>query len=169
MPLRHCKGNFDIGTRMKYVLIRRDLFRHLAGLFKHFESDIMAYSEVSWYFNFIGTEQDAEGTESPEEDASAYVEVSAYASKAPLMRLCTKLAKGHMELLLCKITMLGLHLFTLTAPFRFTHGTVIPAPLKRPFLRKDSVPGKSLNLSKDDSLQKHVDGCREKYMWLGHC
>ena len=74
------------------------------------------------------------------------------------MRLCTKLAKGHMELPLCKITMLGLHLFTLTAPFRFTHGTVIPAPLKRPFLRKDSVPGKSLNLSKDDSLQKHVEG-----------
>ena len=31
---------------MKYVLIRRDLFRHLAGLFKHFESDIMAYSSL---------------------------------------------------------------------------------------------------------------------------
>lgn len=34
-------------------------------------------------------------------------------------------------------------------------------------LRKESVPGKSLNLSKDDALQKQVDQCREKYMYLG--
>lgn len=31
-------------------------------------------------------------------------------------------------------------------------------------LRKESIPGKSLNLSKDDSLQKQVDACREKYL-----
>lgn len=33
-------------------------------------------------------------------------------------------------------------------------------------LRKESIPGKSLNLSKDDALQKQVDACREKYLIL---
>ena len=35
------------------------------------------------------------------------------------------------------------------------------------WLRKESVPGKTLNLAKDDTLQKQVDGCREKYVFLG--
>ena len=32
--------------------------------------------------------------------------------------------------------------------------------------RKESVPGKSLNLTKDDTLQKQVEACREKYATL---
>ena len=35
-------------------------------------------------------------------------------------------------------------------------------------LRKESVPGKSLNLGKDDTLQKQVETAREKYVSFGH-
>ena len=107
VPMRHCKGNFDIAVRLKSLLIRRDLFKHLAGMFKRFESEILSFMEASWYKQFIGSQQEAEGcVEQPEDDDDMKVEVSAFASKGPVMRFCTKLAKGHFELSLCKIATL---------------------------------------------------------------
>ncbi|CAL1139915.1 unnamed protein product [Cladocopium goreaui] len=142
VPMRHCKGNFDIAVRLKSMLIRRDLFKHLAGLFKRFESEILSFMEASWYKQFIGSQQEAEGcVEQPEDDGDMKVEVSAFASKGPVIRFCTKLAKGHFELSLCKITLV----------------------ISRVGIRKESVPGKSLNLTKDDALQKQVEACREKH------
>lgn len=109
--MRHCKGNFDIATRLKSVLIRRDVYQHLAGLFTRFQSEILVFADHKWYNNFIGTAQQVDGTEAPEgdDDDDVKLEVSAYMSKGPLLRFCTKLAKGHYELSLCKVTMLGLH------------------------------------------------------------
>ena len=78
IPLRHCKGNFDISIRLKSVLIRRDLFKHLAGLFKKFDADILTFMEPDWYAEFLGTEQEAEGAaDQPEDDDDMKVEVGA--------------------------------------------------------------------------------------------
>ena len=90
--------------------LRRDLYRHLAGLFTNFQAEILAFADASWYQQFFGTSQEVDGHDLPEEDEDdCKVEVSAYVSKGPLQRFCTKLAKGHFELSLCKITRLGLH------------------------------------------------------------
>ena len=109
IPLRHCRGNFDIPTRLKSLLIRRDVYKHLAGLFKQFDKEILAYMEPEWYQNYIGSEEEAEGaTEQAEDnDGDLRMEVSAYTSKVPLMKFCTKLGKGHYELSLCKVAILG--------------------------------------------------------------
>lgn len=113
VQLRHCKGNFDIATRLKSMLIRRDLYKHLAGIFRNFERDILAFLDPDWYLPFAGSEEAAEGAvDAPEDgnDDGCKVEVSAYTAKIPLMKFCTKLAKGHYELSLCKVAILGLGL-----------------------------------------------------------
>lgn len=110
-PLRHAKGNFDIGMRLKAILIRRDVFQHLIGMFTKFQDDIKAYMQPSWYDQFVDQpEQEAEGTNQLGDDDGDDLrpEVSSFASKAPLTRLCVKLAKGHYELSLCKIASLVL-------------------------------------------------------------
>ena len=111
IPLRHAKGNFDIGMRLKAILIRRDVFQHLIGMFTKFQDDIKAYMQPSWYDQFVDQpEQEAEGTNQLGDDDGDDLrpEVSSFASKAPLTRLCVKLAKGHYELSLCKIASLVL-------------------------------------------------------------
>ena len=160
VPLRHTRGQFDIGLRMKSILIRRDVFKHLLGVFSKFESDIKAFMELSWYDQFVATpEPEVDGeTELLEDDADIRTEVSTFASKLPLTRLCTKLAKGHFELSLCKIAMLACN--DIMVLLLNCHCKIFE-------LRKESVPGKSLNLTKDDGLQKQIDGLREKYTFLG--
>lgn len=43
-----------------------------------------------------------------------------------------------------------------------------PCDGNNPMLRKDSIPAKSLKFGKEDTLQKQVEICREKYVPLGH-
>eukprot|EP00435_Cladocopium_sp_Y103_P026491 s434_g6.t1 len=87
IPLRHCKGNFDVAIRLKAILIRRDVYKHLAGLFKKFETDILSYMETSWYSQFEGQQMEVEGAaDAPDEDEEMKPEVSAYSSKGPLTR-----------------------------------------------------------------------------------
>ena len=109
VPLRHARGNFDIATRLKAVLIRRDVFKHLMGVFSRFSSEVAAFMDVAYYdqFDKSGAEVD-DGEQPMDDDESVTTDVSSFTSKAPLLRLCTKLAKGHYELSLCRIATLGL-------------------------------------------------------------
>lgn len=109
IPLRHAQGNFDIVVRLKAILIRRDVYKHLIGVFSKFEDDIKAFIELDWYNQFHEREPEAEGVaDLPEDDDVSKVDVSTFVSKIPLTKLCTKLAKGHFELSMCKIATLGL-------------------------------------------------------------
>ena len=108
VPLRIAKGNFDIATRLKALLIRRDVYKHLQGVFPHFEKEVAAFSAVDWYNS--ASKVDAEDVEEDRPDDmvdDCKIEVSAYASRAPLTKLCLKLAKNHYETALCKIATLS--------------------------------------------------------------
>lgn len=109
VPLRHARGNFDITARMKAILIRRDVYKHVAGVFKHFEADVSRFIDLSWYDQFTAVpEPETEGAGNLlEDDDETKQEVSSYSSKGPILRLCAKLAKGHLELSLCRIGNLG--------------------------------------------------------------
>lgn len=109
VPLRHAQGNFDISIRLKSLLIRKDVFQHLKAVFANFEKEIGEFMKLSWYDQFLTPEDEADGVadhagDGVDEDVKR--EVSAYVSKGLIMRLCTKLAKGHFELSLCKISTL---------------------------------------------------------------
>lgn len=109
VPLRHAQGNFDISIRLKSLLIRKDVFQHLKAVFANFEKEIGEFMKLSWYDQFLTPEDEADGVadhagDGVDEDVKQ--EVSAYVSKGLIMRLCAKLAKGHFELSLCKISTL---------------------------------------------------------------
>ena len=104
VPLRHAKGNFDISIRMKSILIRRDVYKHIKAVFHHFDADISRFLDLSWYDQFSVPEPETEGVSGLLDDEDdGKQDVSSYLSKGPLIRLCAKLAKGHFELSLCKI------------------------------------------------------------------
>lgn len=108
VPLRHAKGNFDISIRMKAILIRRDVFKHIAAVFKNFEADINRFLDLTFYDQVSVPEPEVEGVVGTVEDDDDWKQdVSSYVSKGPLTRLCIKLAKGHFKLSLCKIASLG--------------------------------------------------------------
>lgn len=84
-------------------------FQHLKAVFANFEKEIGEFMKLSWYDQFLTPEDEADGVadhagDGVDEDVKR--EVSAYVSKGLIMRLCTKLAKGHFELSLCKISTL---------------------------------------------------------------
>lgn len=108
VPLRHAQGNFEIGLRLKSLLIRKDVFRHLMCVFTQFEKEIGQFMDLSWYNQFLTPEEETEGVvdQAGNGDDDGRREVSAYVSKGLILRLCTKLAKGHFELSLCKIATL---------------------------------------------------------------
>ena len=79
------------------------------GVFGKFSSEVAAFMNVAYYDQFDKAGLDVDDGEQPiDEDESAPAEVSSFTSKAPLLRLRTKLAKGHYELSLCRIATLGL-------------------------------------------------------------
>ena len=136
------KGRFDVATRLKAVLVKRDLMIHLKKTYSHFATEIEEYEGVGWFMRKFGVKEDGTGgTQTPDADADDGeedededgVEVSTFNSRAPLINLLERLTHNKMEMSLCK-------------------------------LAKESVPGKSLMLcAKDEMLQKVLDSVKEKY------
>ena len=145
--LRCGYGNFDVATRLKSILIRRDLYVHLKSVFKEFNGLITEFMEETYYGqmnvspdgSFIKTDPDQDLDEGGSEAGSdkegvETCNVSTFVTFGPLKNLLTRLARNTFEVAMCK-------------------------------LAKESVPGKALTLTclKDDVLGKAIQDCRAKY------
>ena len=112
------KGNLTVPVIMKALLMRRGIWVHLKMLFPKFDELITSYSGNDFYLREYGTSPDGtrdpafadklEGSDSDDDGAEKKVpegDTSSYKSRAPLMRLCSRLAKNLFErTLACMVT-----------------------------------------------------------------
>ncbi|CAK9029916.1 unnamed protein product, partial [Durusdinium trenchii] len=109
-------GNFDVATRLKSILIRRDLYVHLKSIFKEFDGLITEFMEETYYGqmnvspdgSFIKTDPDQDLDEGGSEAGSdkegvETCNVSTFVTFGPLKNLLTRLARNAFEVAMCKL------------------------------------------------------------------
>ena len=104
-------ASYDITTRLKGILIRRDLLIHLRQILPKFSDIIDTFAADSWFEQFhvaadgslVGAPPDKDQCDSGEEDEKAVEQVSTFTAYAPLQALLRKLGKGSFEASICKL------------------------------------------------------------------
>ena len=105
-------ASYDVVTRLKALLVRKDMLIHLRTCMPRFDETFATFMADSWFSRFniapdgslISPSETCKDAEAEDSDEAPVVsEVSTFTAYTPLMSLLQKINRGSFEASVCKI------------------------------------------------------------------